>query len=462
MKIYKYVNHITKTGKGSLTLQINNYHVRGGEISIKGFKHSLVQIICISIAYNIKIKIRNVPNVIDVHVFCKIIKKLGGKAQFLNSTLIIDPRKIYCSEIPVDLSSLIHGSLYLMPALLIRCGRFNFKASGGCQIGENGGRPTNHILRMMQRYGAKIIEGDEIFGELNVVSEIRKIDILEFSTSRSRLEGPLVGGATKVAIMFSLKQNYVEIVNPYLKSDVLDVLRFIKILNKDVIIKGDKLIIKNKIITTEKYVNFELMPCVSELMTYIAFSVTNQVPICIQMSNTMNLKNGLMYELELLKRMNVGINLKKNKMNVMPHPSINSQIISVLPETIQSDHHPFFALMLMMANKDSRIIEEVWKSRFGYVENLQTLGINMASNLNEVVIKPYKECGHLKNNINLDAKDVRTAAVTILGGIATHSSVSINHIEHLFRGYDSILKNLKKLGIKFNLKENKNESPFNS
>ena len=86
----------------------------------------------------------------------------------------------------------------------------------------------------------------------------------------------------------------------------------------------------------------------------------------------------------------------------------------------------------------------------------------MASNLNEVVIKPYKECGHLKNNINLDAKDVRTAAVTILGGIATHSSVSINHIEHLFRGYDSILKNLKKLGIKFNLKENKNESPFNS
>ena len=132
--------------------------------------------------------------------------------------------------------------------------------------------------------------------------------------------------------------------------------------------------------------------------------------------------------------------------------------IVFLPQTIQSDHHPFFSLMLTKTENKSVITEEVWKNRFSYVENLNAFDLNIEHNDNIVSIKPCKF--NKKTNIILNGKDVRTAAVTLLGAISAHSDVCIKHCEHLFRGYDSIVKNLRKFGVKIVLKENKNEDSF--
>ena len=87
--IKKYVENIVKNGHGALTLSVKDSNVKSNTITVNGFKHSMVQVICLSIAYNIKIKITNAPNVIDTHVFCKLIKKLGGFARFIDKTLYV-------------------------------------------------------------------------------------------------------------------------------------------------------------------------------------------------------------------------------------------------------------------------------------------------------------------------------------------------------------------------------------
>ena len=156
--------------------------------------------------------------------------------------------------------------------------------------------------------------------------------------------------------------------------------------------------------------------------------------------------------------MNVELIWDKKQLSINTRYPLKSQDIKVLPQTIQSDHHPFFTLMLTKADNQSVIIEEVWKSRFSYVKNLNTFDLNLEQNNNIVLIKPCKF--NKKTNVRLKAKDVRTAAVTLLGAIASHSDVYIENCEHLFRGYDSIIKNLRKFGVKISLKENKNEDSF--
>lgn len=458
--IKRYVDNIVKNGQGVLTLRVSDSDLKSNTITVNGFKHSMVQVICFSIAYNIKIKIINAPNVIDVHIFCKLIKKLGGYARFFGQTLYIDPTKIENHKIDENLSKLIHGSLYLMPALLIRLGKFQFAGAGGCQIGDRKSRPYNHVLDIMKKFGANIIfEKDAIKGEISDLKTINNIDVLEFSTSSQQLEGPLVGGVTKTAILLSLNQEYIEILNPYMKTDVLDVLRFIQEIGKDVIIKKDKIIIKNSLNLNTNVVKFKLTQCVSEIMTYITFAVLNDVNVKIKNLDKERVKLGLKPEIKLLNQMDVELNWNKNILSISKKYPLKSQSIQVLPQTIQSDHHPFFSLMLTKADDKSVITEEVWKNRFNYVKNLNKFGLKLEHKDNMVLIKP---CEFNKTtNVILNAKDVRTAAVTLLGAVSSHSDVYIENCEHLFRGYDSIMKNLRKFGAKIYLKENKNENSFN-
>ena len=57
-----------------------------------------------------------------------------------------------------------------------------------------------------------------------------------------------------------------------------------------------------------------------------------------------------------------------------------------------------------------------------------------------------------KNNIVIDTKDVRTAAVTLVAAASTQSKIKIINCSHIFRGYDSLIKNMRKFGIKIILK----------
>lgn len=457
--IKNYTDRVINSGCGSLTLRVQDSKLKGNSITINGFKHSMVQIICFSIAYNVKVKIANAPNVIDTHVFCALIKDMGGYARFSNHTLYINPTKISNFKIKENLSKLIHGSLYLMPALLVRCGKFEFCGAGGCQIGDEKVRPQEHLIDIMTKFGADIQTfNDTLKGSSSCLKEIKTIDILEYSTNPKQLEGALVGGATKTAILLSLNQEYVEILNPYIKTDVLDVLRFIQELGKEVIVDKDKIIIKNKIKTTTKVIKFKLTQCVSEIITYITFAVLNNISIKIKHLDRPRIELGLKPDLALLKDMNVNLCWNKNTLKIYPNSQIKSQNITILPTTIQSDHHPFFALMLTKGNKESSIIEEVWKNRFEYVKNLNKFDIRLVNENNRVTIQPSQFSK--KENIILESKDVRTAAVTLLGAITSHSSVSIINCEHLFRGYDSIIKNLQKLGVKIFVEENTNENSF--
>ena len=284
MNILKsYVDNIVNNGKGALTLSVENSKLKSNTITVNGYKHSMVQIICVAIAYNIKVKIVNAPKVIDTYVFCKLIKKLGGVAKFSKNTLNIDPSGINDFKIDSNLSKLIHGSLYLMPALLIRLGQFEFGGAGGCQIEANKSRQYNHILNVMKQFGANIkIENNIIKGEIYNFKEIKTIDILEYSTNSKFLEGSAVGGATKTAILLSLNQRGVDILNPYLKTDVLDMLRFLQESGHNVNMKENKISIGEKTKTNCKIVNFKLTQCISEIITYITFAVLNNINIKVK------------------------------------------------------------------------------------------------------------------------------------------------------------------------------------
>lgn len=452
-----YLNDILlNESKYSLNLIVKEVNIKEAKLKLKGYKHSMVQIIALSIAWNLKVEIVNSPLVLDTYVLCEIVNKLGGKATVTKDKLVIDPTGINSYLIPSQLSNLIHGSVYLIPALLVRFGKVEFLGAGGCQIGENETRPIKHILDILELFGAKIIESDEkIICFWDKIKALKEIDIMNFSTNKESLEGPFVGGATKIAILLSRFQNNICIKNAYMKTDVMDMLRFVSNLNMQVnIYNNNNIKIDNsKVVNKSELIQFELTECISEIITYSTLAIINNISVRFQNLNKKIISKTLLPEFLLFDKIGINYEWINNDLLIQSAETLNPVDICVTPNTIQSDHQPFFALMLALKSKKiSRITENVWKSRFYYVNNLNKLGTSIKLQDNTITINPST-----LNNVyqELEGKDVRTCAVTLLAIVNSKSNSKIKNCEHILRGYDSLIENFKLFGVNLSIEKEK-------
>lgn len=432
----------------STFVKIKPKRLCNGEVQVNGYKHAMVQIIATSIALNVPVLITNAPLTDDIYILKQIIENCGGFLSINGQQVSVNPQSMSIIDINANLSKQIHGSIYLMPAFAVRFGTFSFGEGGGCQIGdhkENGRRPISHILSVMSKFGiTNQFVDDTIQGkQIQKKNEVR-IDIMEYSDSSELATGALISGATKTAILCAVQTNKTRILNPYLKADVQDLLRFLIQLGFIVETNPNfiEIIRPNKLITANTIV-FELTECISEVITYIALAVHTHIQLNIQLKQVHLLRRLLAPELELLDKIGVRLKFHKNGIHVIGGNQLKNTNINVLHDGIQSDHHPFFTLMLLQADKKSEIREFVWKNRFSYANELRKLGANLLREENMLHIYPSRIS---RGNLSLKATDTRAAAVLLLAALTSADTVSIEGIHHLNRGYSTLIDNLEKLG----------------
>ena len=431
-------------------LVIQNVDLRNGEVEVHGYKHAMVQIIAASIAANVPVLIKNVPLVDDTFVLQQIINDAGGISRIQGRELFVDPRKMENSKIDTKLSKKIHGSMYLMPSFAVRFGGFFFGESGGCQIGSSeskGKRPVNHMLDVMERFGIETSdEGGIIIGKKTSHHKEVSIDIRDYSEVKDQSTSPNISGATKTALLCSIGNSKTLIYHPYSKTDVQDLVRFLRKCHYKVDFSKNFLCIQRPdSVLHDSCIEFNLTECVSEIMTYICLAIHADIELMIKVKEIELIKKGLNIEFHLLEKMGINLQYSSGGISVRKPRSIKSIDIDVTNDTIQSDHHPFFALMLLKADNRSRIREFVWKDRFAYSEELKKLGADFIRDKNVLHICP-SELG--KGKKTLVATDTRAAAILIIGSLNAEMPIEIENIHHLHRGYENFLGSLEYLGVK--------------
>src|SRR5215207_1783811 len=104
------------------SLEIRPARLHAGEIDVRGFKHSAVLLMAASLLVPSVVTLDNVPEIDDVQGLADCISQLGGNVSREGHRLAIDCRGISRSRIPEDVSSRLHGPLYLVPTVLARTG----------------------------------------------------------------------------------------------------------------------------------------------------------------------------------------------------------------------------------------------------------------------------------------------------------------------------------------------------
>lgn len=427
-----------------MKLLIYPSRLHSGKVRINGYKHSMVQIVALAVALNQKTLIKNIPLVDDTFVLQQILRQTGCVFDIKDRSIYLDPTGIYNHKIDENLSSKIHGSLYLFSAFAARLGKVCFSESGGCRIGEEvlqGKRPFKHVSDVLKEFG---YNGNK-HGNEYVFTQCKPkqlFNVMNYSDNPKYLSGSSVSSATKVGILLSAKNGYGRILNPYYKNDVMDMLRYLRDCGFQVF--ADKKHIEiNSANKKVNFVEFMLSDCVSEVITYITLALMNNLKLHLKITNPKQLKKALAPEILLLKKINAKIEYNAHSVDICPVKKINSVNIKVLHTTIQSDHHPFFALLLTRALRPSYIREYVWRDRFKYVQELNKLGFKIIRIGNKIDIFPSNP---VAKETFLNGCDTRTVALLIIASLATHSNVEIIDFEHLRRGYGDFLENLRRLG----------------
>ncbi len=301
------------------------------------------------------------------------------------------------------------------------------------------------MLSILKKFGAKfIINGQRIEGSCPRFTA-QTIDIMNYSERSDILTGPLVSGATKTAILASLfvTEGVTTILNPYQKPDVIFLVDFIKSYGFRTTISKDAITIMPPDYCISSPAPFRLCADVSQIMTYIALSVHHKIKLIMENVDWDIDSIGLKHELTILNNMGITLYGNGSQLTVSSPVLLSKQHIIVTSESIYSDHQPLFALMLTQANGISKIEEHVWKKRFAYATELNRLGFKMHEKNNELIIEPSEMlCGGI-----LLATDLRSAACLLITALNPPETVILNGLEHLERGYESLIEQLLTFGF---------------
>lgn len=426
-------------------------------IPIAGYRHASNLILAAStVLPNTTTTVTNLPDVVDTRVMIDILSWLGADIRNRHKNAVtINTRDLVAKNMAQQgLSEKMHGSIYLVPALLARFGHVSFGRSGGCQIGDssaNGERPINHIVDVMKAFGATVHLTPA--GGIDVSADrltAATIDIARFSYEEDRISGPLTSGATKAAILLALAvpAGKTVLLNPFLKSETINLLGYVKSLGFKVSYDRERLEIEPAVVNSS--VTHQVISDPSEVITYISLAVYHQVRLQLTHITIEQTARILAPEFALLKKMGVNFSMLESTLSVGLTHQIVPCDIEITPELVCTDHHPFLLLILLMANGTSHITEHVWHERFQYIPELAKLGIQIKKTQNRVEITPQSP---QQAQEVLLGRDLRAAALLVLLALKAPGETRIGNFDHLYRGYEDFFAKLTYLGASIQVEE---------
>lgn len=436
----------------STTLRVMGGRRLDGVVQTSGFKHSMVTILSAAALGRGTLRLLNCPDIAETSALVQLLRGGGARVERDDATVTVDASTFEGSELDEPLAAKIHGSIYLLPALLQRKGVARVPYAGGCRIGagDGGWRPSEHYLEVLRRFGATTREAaDERHIEARA-DRLRgcEIDLLDFTTDRELRTGPLYSGASKLAILCAAFAEGASVLrHPYPKPDVLDLIDAIEALGAEVERRPDDavVIVGRGGATLTRSVELTLVPDLIEVVTWIVAGATRAAaPLRILGPGMERAVRALQPELDVLRAM--GVELELGSDHVVVHPAVELRPARVVVAScgVYSDAQPLLAVLACHANGRSVIQETVWTSRFGYAEGLAVLGASVHTD--GATLRIDGPCVPRLPDRTVEAMDLRAAAALLLAAIGVEGPTVIHGAHHLERGYGRFLPQLRALG----------------
>ena len=400
-----------------------------GEVTISGAKNAAVAILPATLLIDGVCTIENLPNISDVKKSCEILEGLGAKITWNTpSEITIDTRNIEKTEASEELTSKFRASYYIIGSMLGRKGKISVGMPGGCKLGA---RPIDQHIKGFEALGAKV----EV-GQGKISASVDKL----VGTS-IYMDVVSVGATINVMLAAVLAEGTTIIDNAAKEPHVVDVANFLNTMGADIRGAGTDVIKVNGVKKLSGNSIYSIVPDQIEAGTFMIAAVASKGDILI--------KNCITKHLEPLtaKIIEIGGHVEDfgDEIRVWADERPSKAIIKTQPYPgFPTDLQPQMGVALAVANGTSRIIENIWESRFQYTDELNKMGANITAQGKTAFFEGVEKL----YGSPVYSSDLRAGAALIIAGIIAEGKTEIYNLEHIDRGYENIEEKFRNLGAK--------------
>lgn len=403
-------------------------HRLEGTVHVSGAKNSAVAIIPAAILSDTPCVIENLPNIEDVRVSVETLRYLGATVDWQpeSGTMSIDASTITRTEVPLELSRKMRASSYYIGALLARFGEARVPMPGGCDIGR---RPIDQHLKGMRALGAAV---ETSYGM--VVAETNGLvgtDIF--------MDMVTVGGTINVMLAATRAEGITIIHNAAREPHIVDLANFlgsigcrVKGAGTDTIrIRGNRGLSARRpyAIIPDQIETGTLM--IAAAGTHGDVTITGCIPTHMEALTAKLLEMGARVDEK-------DDAIRVRSLGAHRPVSFKTQVYPGFPTDLQQ---PMSALLCTAAGT-SRVVENIFESRFRHLAEMERMGANVRVYEQTAVIEGVPQL----HAAAVEASDLRAGAALVIAGLMAHGTTEIYNTHYIDRGYEHLETKLNSLG----------------
>ncbi len=403
-----------------------------GEIKVHGAKNSVLPILAGTLLAKGESIIHNCPTLSDVESTLEILETLGCNVKREGSTISVDATTITGWEIPCDMMQKMRSSVLFLGALLARQNQAAVCTPGGCQLGP---RPIDLHLSAFQKLGVEVFrQGDTLSCATTADTQGREI-CLPF---------PSVGATENILLASCCFPGTTTIVGAAREPEIVDLQCFLSAMGAKIRGAG------TTVISVEgghplKATEYTVLGDRIVASTYLAAAAVTGGSVSLTGISPEHLSSVL----SLLQQAGCCLSTRKSAITL----SSNRPLLGVSPirtapyPGFPTDSQAIFMAMLSKSQGSTLFEENMFDSRYHHVDELRRMGASIEVSSRVAMVTGQERL----HGATVYGRDLRGAASLIIAALAAEGTSYVHGLEHLHRGYENLMSNLKNMGANITL-----------
>ena len=396
-----------------------------GEVDVVGAKNSVLKLMAASLLAEGTTTLTNCPEILDVPLMADVLRSLGCEVVVDGATVVITtPAELsYHADSPS--MGKLRASVCVLGPLVGRCKRAVVALPGGDAIGS---RPLDMHQNGLRQLGAtSSIEHGCVVAE---ATELRGAQIW--------LDFPSVG-ATENILMAAVVANGTTVIdNAAREPEIADICTMLQQMGAKIEGAGSSTLTVHGVPalqpTEHRVIGDRIVGA-----TWGFAAVSTRGDIRVRGVNPHHLD----LVLEKLRMAGAEVSIFDDGFRVVQHDRPKSVDFVTLPYPgIATDMQPFTIALSAVSDGTAMITENVFESRFRFIEEMIRLGADARTDGHHAVVRGVEKL----SSAPVWASDIRAGVGLVIAGLCADGVTEVWDTFHIDRGYPRFVENMQRLG----------------
>ncbi|MDN3483402.1 UDP-N-acetylglucosamine 1-carboxyvinyltransferase [Arthrobacter sp. APC 3897] len=399
-----------------------------GAVSVPGAKNSVLKLMAATLLAEGRSTITNVPNIQDVWIMAELLRRLGCSVDYdvEAAAVSIDVPELPLHQADYDLVRAMRASISVLGPLVARCRQAEVALPGGDAIGSRG--------LDMHRAGLELMGTTITIDHGYLVASVPD----GLVGARHLLDFPSVGATENLMMAATLAAGTTVIDNAAREPEITDIALMLNEMGAQISGIGTNTLVIEGVERLEPVVH-RVVPDRIVAGTWAFAAAITGGRIEVRDADA----SALTVVLDKLTQAGCTVTVGEDSFTVKGNGRPAPINVSTLPYPgFPTDLQPFVVAMNAVSTGSGMVTENVFEARWGFTSELARLGAVIRLDGHHALIQGEPRL----SGAPVEANDIRAGAALVIAGLAAEGTTEVRGVDHIDRGYEKFMENLRGLG----------------